>query len=61
MMLMNNEQTNTLRMALKDVARLGQCARDAGGRSFYEEFSRLNNELANMQRELAKKISSWRA
>jgi signal transduction histidine kinase len=55
MMLMNNEQTNALRMALKDVARLGHHTQAERDESFYEEFARLNNELVNMQRELAQK------
>ncbi len=49
MMQMNNEQTNSLRTALKENSRSD---RDD---SHFNEISRLNNELVSMQRELAKK------
>ena len=49
MMQMSNEQTNSLRAAIKKQSRL---ERDD---SQYDEISRLNNELVSMQRELAKK------
>ena len=49
MMQMSNEQTNTLRAALKEHNR---SERDD---SQYNEISRLNIELVSMQRELAKK------
>lgn len=49
LMRISNEQTNTLRAALKDAQR-GR-GRD---QALYEEISRLNNEMASMQRELAK-------
>jgi signal transduction histidine kinase len=49
MMQMNNEQTNSLRAAIKKQSRP---ERDD---SQYDEISRLNNELVSMQRELAKK------
>jgi signal transduction histidine kinase len=50
----NNEQTNALRQAAKDLSttRVERAERDA---RFYEELSRLNNELATAQRELVKK------
>jgi two-component system, OmpR family, sensor kinase len=50
----NNEQSNALRAALKDlsVQAREQSERDV---EFFEELSRLNNELAAAQRELAKK------
>ncbi len=50
----NNEQTNLIRAAAKQNAKL-QVVPDDPGTSFYEELSRLNNELVNIQRELAKK------
>lgn len=49
MIRMSNEQTNTLRGALKENSR---SERDE---SYYDEISRLNNELVSMQRELSKK------
>jgi two-component system, OmpR family, sensor kinase len=55
MIRMHNEQANTLRVALQEVAFLGQRIQAECVRPLYEEFSRLNNDLANMQRELAKK------
>jgi len=53
-MRINNEQVNALRLALKDQAEraLAQPDRDHG---VYDELSRLNNELIDLQRELAKK------
>lgn len=50
----NNEQTNALRSALKELSFLTgmQTERDS---ELYDELSRLNNELATVQRELAKK------
>ncbi len=54
LMLINNEQTNALRSALKELS-LEQ-RRDAGRDSrLYEDLSLLNNELATLQREMAKK------
>jgi signal transduction histidine kinase len=50
----NNEQTNLIRAAAKQNAKLQVIPEDPGT-SFYEELSRLNNELVNIQRELAKK------
>lgn len=50
----NNEQTNALRAAMKDLSlqMREQTERDL---HLYDELSRLNNELATAQRELAKK------
>ncbi len=45
MMRMSNEQTNALRIALKEAARDDR---------LYDEISRLNNELMTAQRQLAK-------
>jgi two-component system, OmpR family, sensor kinase len=51
---MSNEQTNRLRGTIKENVRLSseKCSRESG---LYDELGRLNNELANLQRELAKK------
>lgn len=52
--LMNSDQMNRLRVAMKDLAvqsAISQSREDA----HYDELSRLNNELTNLQRELAKK------
>ncbi len=46
MLRINNEQTNALRAAHKEIALSAQ---------LYDEISRLNNELIGMQRELAKR------
>jgi two-component system, OmpR family, sensor kinase len=48
----NNEQTNALRQAFKD---LQQAPRRADAQPLLDDFTRLNNELANVQRELVKK------
>jgi len=54
LVLINNEQTNALRAALKELG--GRQQRDAHRDShLYEDLSRLNNELATLQREMAKK------
>lgn len=54
LMRVNNEQTNALRTALKDLSL--QLRRETERDShLYDELSRLNNELATTQRELAKK------
>lgn len=45
MILINNEQTNALRSALKEMTQ---------NDNIYDEISRLNNELMTAQRELAK-------
>ena len=49
----NNEQTNALRAAMKDLSLhvRSQAERDS---RHYDELSHLNNELANAQRELSK-------
>ncbi len=54
LMLINNEQTNALRTALKDLSlqNLREGARDD---SLYEDLTRLNNEMTNLQREMTKK------
>jgi len=51
----NNEQANALRAALKDLSLHTRAARPDRDTYLYEELSRLNNELATAQRELAKK------
>ena len=51
---LNNEQTNSLRAALKDLS-MQMREQEARDSSFYDELSRLNNELTTAQRELAKK------
>ena len=54
LVLINNEQTNALRAALKELGLRQQ--RDANrDQHLYEDLSRLNNELATLQREMAKK------
>jgi serine phosphatase RsbU (regulator of sigma subunit) len=55
-MRINSEQANLLRATAKELA----LARDGGaghGAGAFEELSRLNNELVNVQRELAKKTA----
>lgn len=54
LMLINNEQTNALRAALKElsVQQRHDARRDS---ALYEDLSLLNNELATLQREMAKK------
>ena len=51
---LNNEQTNSLRAALKDLSLQMREQTERDGH-FYDELSRLNNELTTAQRELAKK------
>jgi signal transduction histidine kinase len=51
-LLINNEETNLLRAAIKENSRPDQVEREF---SQYDEISQLNNELVSMQRELAKK------
>ena len=54
LVLINNEQTNALRAALKELGLRQQ--RDTNrDQHLYEDLSRLNNELATLQREMAKK------
>lgn len=50
----SNEQTNALRAALKENAALSRAGAEPDD-SYYDEISRLNNELVAMQRELARK------
>jgi hypothetical protein len=50
----NNEQTNLIRTAVKQNASHHFVSAHPET-SYYEEFSQLNNELVNIQRELAKK------
>lgn len=54
LMLINNEQTNALRAALKEISleRRREVSLDS---RLYEDLSELNNELATLQREMAKK------
>ena len=54
MMLINNEQTNALRTALKELSLHTRQASIRDSR-LYEDLSRVNNELANLQREMVKK------
>jgi two-component system, OmpR family, sensor kinase len=54
MVEINNEQMNALRVAIKEKT---EAARDRTNRdeAVYDELSRVNNTLVNLQRELAKK------
>jgi signal transduction histidine kinase len=54
MVKINNEQTNALRQAARDIAQQARL-RDDDDSGLYDELSRLNNELVTAQRELAKK------
>lgn len=54
LMLINNEQINTLRQTIKNQIQYAQ-AQATRDSELYDEISRLNNELVNLQRELAKK------
>ncbi len=54
LMLINNEQTNALRAALKQLS-LQQRQETRRDSALYEDLSQLNNELATLQREMAKK------
>lgn len=53
LMLINNEQTNALRTATKELATQKSAARPAAD-PVYDELTQVNNELANLHRELAK-------
>ncbi len=53
LMRMQNEQTNRVRRALKEMS-LKEAAAGRFQHDLYNELTRLNNELANAQRELAK-------
>ncbi len=54
LMLINNEQQNIIRRTEKKLSQTGQYA---GTQSFdsYDEITRMNNELVNVQRQLIKK------
>jgi two-component system, OmpR family, sensor kinase len=54
LMRINNEQTNVLRATAREMSMALEARgeRDCGG---YEELTRLNNDMANLQREMAKK------
>ncbi len=54
MMRINNEQVNWVRSGLKEMS-LKEAAAGRFQHNIYNEMTRLNNELANAQRELAKK------
>jgi len=54
LMLINNEQTNLLRSAFKDLS-LRSRRPNGGDDELYESFSRLNNELTNLHRDLTRK------
>ena len=54
LMSINNEQTTSLRAALKDLS-LQTRRQPAQDNHLYEDLSRVNNELANLQREMVKK------
>jgi len=54
LMLINNEQTNALRAALKELSDRSRRAL-GGDAGVYDELTELNNELANLQREMARK------
>jgi hypothetical protein len=51
----NNEQTNLIRQQVKNSNQNGKQKDDS---FLFEELSNLNNELINVQRELAKKIKN---
>lgn len=54
LMLIYNEQANALRAAVKELS-LYKGRPSAEGSVLYEDLSRVNNELANLQREMARK------
>ena len=54
LMLINNEQTNALRTAIKELS-LQNRQQSQKDIHLYEDLSRVNNELANLQRELSRK------
>ena len=54
LMRIQNEQVNGLRLALKEMS-LKVTVKDGSEGDTYNELTRLNNELTNAQRELAKK------
>jgi PAS domain S-box-containing protein len=53
LMRIQNEQLNEVRLRLKETS-LKEASGGRGNQDIYNEFTRLNNELANTQRELAK-------
>jgi signal transduction histidine kinase len=53
LMRMNHEQANALRWAIKERSEMER-NRDAQAEAQYDQLSRLNNELVNLQRELTK-------
>lgn len=53
LMRINNEQMNSLRAAVKELSLRARRERGADD-AMLEELSRVNNELANLQREMAK-------
>lgn len=53
LMLINNEQANAPRAAFKEMSL--QVPREMPTQKFYDDFSRLNNDLANLQREMVRK------
>ncbi len=55
MMNMNNELINTLRLLYKDKSSTSSPIDDNKSSLLYDELSRLNNQLVNMQREIAQK------
>jgi signal transduction histidine kinase len=54
MLKINNEQTNHLRILMKDLQKASSQLKDRD-KSIYDEMTHLNNELSVMQRELMKK------
>ena len=54
LMRINHEQANALRRAFKERSDLAR-AQPEQASGLYDELSRLNNELVNLQRELAKR------
>ena len=54
LMSINNEQTNALRAALKETS-LKKREDEVRDSALYNDLSRVNNELANLQREMVKK------
>ena len=56
LLLSNNEQTNALRAAWKELGQRRQREASLDSR-LYDDLSRLNSELATLQREMAKKNS----
>ena len=56
LLLMNNEQANALRAASKEIAVLkGDIEARQRDDAIYDELSQVNNELANLQREMVRK------